>query len=394
MNTGDMMNTLKADVSQLQADAALRLLVVEDEMAIARDIRENLENCGYQVVGSAMSGEAAVELVRSLHPDLVPDLVLMDIVLSGEMDGVVAAQQIWSQFRIPVVYLTAYGDPQMLARTKATNAFGYVVKPFADNSLRAAVEVALDRYKKERHLQHQTQDAIHQCKTYTAIASHEFRNFLATIQSSADLLQFALSDPDSSSNSSDMKLELIEMIQEAVSGFNEMIDTTLSFAKASDQAYKLDISSVDCVKFCKTLIKSLGAAQQRRVLIFHYEAEIETEIDPNLFTFIFNNLISNALKYSPCDKQIILTLGKQNDECVLRIKDYGIGIPEESQEQIFNPFQRAKNACGIPGTGVGLATVAQCVEWLNGSIELDSQMGQGSTFTVRLPLNHSVRSGI
>lgn len=382
------MNTLKADpVSQSKANSVLKLLVVEDEVAIAKDIHENLEDCGYQVVGTSVSGEDAVALAESLRPDLV----LMDIVLSGQMDGVTAAYQIWSKFHIPVVYLTAYGDPQTLKRTEATNAFGYVVKPFAEHSLRAAVELALERYKREQYLQQQTQDAMQQCKTYTAIASHEFRNFLTTIQSSVDLLEFELSNPAALPGSFDIQLELIQMIQESVSAFNEMIDTTLSFAKANDHSYILDLSVINCIEFCKSNIQTLSISQQRRILFFHYEADINIEIDINLFTFILNNLISNALKYSPQEKQIILTINKRNDECVLRVKDYGIGIPEESQKQIFKPFHRAKNACSIPGTGVGLSTVVRCVEWLGGSIELNSQLGKGSTFTVRLPLNQSSR---
>ncbi|MGB3495777.1 MAG: ATP-binding protein [Elainellaceae cyanobacterium] len=374
------MNALQPET----ATSLLNVLVVEDEMAIATDIHENLESCGYRVVGSATSGEVAAEQVMRLRPDVV----LMDIVLAGQMDGVATAHQIWTQFRIPVVYLTAHGDEQTLKRTKETNAFGYVLKPFSDNSLRVALEIAIERYNQEKQLHQQAQDASNRCKTYTAIASHEFRNFLTTIQSSVDVLEFELNHPTLLPGSLDIKLELIQMIQDSVLAFNEMIGTTLSFAKANDQDYTLQISTVNCVELCKTLIQNLGISQQKRILFFHYEAVIDLELDPNLFTFIFNNLISNALKYSPSETQIILTISKCDGACILRVKDYGIGIPEEAQKQIFEPFQRAANTGSVPGTGVGLSTVARCVRWLNGSIELDSQVGKGSIFTIRLPLAH------
>lgn len=369
-------------MSTLKTAPVFKLLVVEDEVAIARDIYENLEGCGYRVVGTASSGEAAIEQVAQLRPDLV----LMDIVLPGHMDGITSAHQIWNQFRIPVVYLTAYGDEQTLNRARSTNAFGYVMKPFADDSLRAAIEIALDRYDQFNQLQQQTQDAMHQCKTYTAIATHEFRNFLTTIQSSVDVLQFEMTSSYQSSENLTLQLELLQMIQDSVSAFNEMIDTTLSFAKANDQSYVLETSQVECVEFCRSLLRNLSVTQRRRIVLMNYQPTIEAHIDTNLFTFILNNLISNALKYSPSDKQVVLTLESLDDDLVVQVKDEGIGIPKDYLKEMFKPFQRAKNACNVPGTGIGLSTTKRCVDLLGGSISVRSNIGDGTTFTVRIPL--------
>jgi PAS domain S-box-containing protein len=125
-----------------------RILIVEDEQRIARVLKATLEHRGYQVVGSAATGEDAVEMAAELRPDLA----LMDIVLSGRMDGIEAAAVIRSSYAIPVVYLTAHAAPDLLERAKVTEPFGYVLKPFRSDELLAAVQMALYNHQVERRL--------------------------------------------------------------------------------------------------------------------------------------------------------------------------------------------------------------------------------------------------
>ena len=116
-----------------------RVLIVEDEAIVSMDLRYKLEAMGHSVIAEDSSGEEAVEAASRLHPDVV----LMDIGLSGEMDGIDAAAQIRGQFNIPVVYLTAYIDEATLERAEMTEPFGYLLKPFDDAKLRAVVEMAI-----------------------------------------------------------------------------------------------------------------------------------------------------------------------------------------------------------------------------------------------------------
>ena len=106
--------------------AVVKVLVVEDDGIIGRHIQKSLERLGYEVVGVLLSGEEAVEKVVALNPDLV----LMDISLSGKMDGVQAAELIHRQVNLPIIFLTAFADPQTLQRAKVTDPFGYLLKPF------------------------------------------------------------------------------------------------------------------------------------------------------------------------------------------------------------------------------------------------------------------------
>lgn len=120
-----------------------KIMVVEDEKIVALDIRDSLESFGYNVPCMASTGKDAVEMAK-IHN---PDLILMDIVLKGDMDGIDAAEIIHSDSDIPVIYLTAYSDEKTIARAKLTSPFGHILKPFETRELRTNIEIAL--YKRE-----------------------------------------------------------------------------------------------------------------------------------------------------------------------------------------------------------------------------------------------------
>jgi diguanylate cyclase len=120
-----------------------KILIVEDESIIAEDISDSLISRGYQITGIVYSGEEAIESAAEFRPDLV----LMDVNLQGEIDGVTAAEEIRSRFQIPVVFLTAYADENTLRRVNATKPFGYIVKPFEDKNLHTTIQLALHRHQ-------------------------------------------------------------------------------------------------------------------------------------------------------------------------------------------------------------------------------------------------------
>jgi len=125
-----------------------QVLIVEDEAIVSMDLRYKLESLGYSVSAEIGSGEAAVDAASRLRPDVV----LMDIGLSGGMDGIDAAAQIQDEFGVPVVYLTAYADEATLDRAKLTEPFGYLLKPVDPRTLQTVVEVAIYKHQVERWL--------------------------------------------------------------------------------------------------------------------------------------------------------------------------------------------------------------------------------------------------
>jgi CheY-like chemotaxis protein len=108
--------------------AAARILIVEDEIIIARELEARLQGMEYEVVGIASSGREAIALAEEARPDLV----LMDIVLKGDIDGIEAAEEIRRRLRLPVIFVSAYTDPETLRRAKITEPFAYIVKPFSE----------------------------------------------------------------------------------------------------------------------------------------------------------------------------------------------------------------------------------------------------------------------
>jgi PAS domain S-box-containing protein/putative nucleotidyltransferase with HDIG domain len=134
----------------MTAMAKMRILVVEDESLVGRDIHNMLRSLGYDVIDVVSRGEDAVRIAEAEHPDLI----LMDIVLKGEMDGITAAEQIWDHGHsgVPIIYLTAYADESTLARAKLTEPFGYILKPFDERELRTAVEMAFYKARMDSKL--------------------------------------------------------------------------------------------------------------------------------------------------------------------------------------------------------------------------------------------------
>ena len=126
--------------------SAVNILIVEDELIVAEDLRRRLKAMGYDVKGVVTSGDEAIQRVEQTHPDLV----VMDISLRGEMDGVAAAQQIRERFGTPVVYITGHGDPDTLQRAKSTPGFAFVMKPVEDREMHYIVEMVLKREHESR----------------------------------------------------------------------------------------------------------------------------------------------------------------------------------------------------------------------------------------------------
>ncbi|MFA6216377.1 MAG: response regulator [Candidatus Omnitrophota bacterium] len=124
------------------------IIIVEDESIVAMDIKYRLELMGYSVVATVSSGEEAVNKIM----ELTPDLVLMDVVLKGKMDGIAVAEAIRQFFNVPVIYLTAYGDDKTLERAKITEPYGYILKPFDGRELYTTIEMALYKSKMQKEL--------------------------------------------------------------------------------------------------------------------------------------------------------------------------------------------------------------------------------------------------
>jgi PAS domain S-box-containing protein len=162
-----------------------KIMVVEDESIVAMEIKSSLTDLGYTVTAIASSGEVALKKVAETQPDLV----LMDINLKGDMDGVQTAEKVREHFGIPVIYLTAYADKNTLQRAKLTEPFGYILKPFEEKELNISIEMALYKHQRERQVKASGQWFATTLKSIgDAVIVTDKNNFLVFINTLAEAL--------------------------------------------------------------------------------------------------------------------------------------------------------------------------------------------------------------
>ncbi len=377
-------------------DKIITVLVVEDEIITAIDIKGSLENLGYNVPPIASTGqEALAEVAKSQ-----PDIILMDIVIKGEIDGIETANRIRDRQRIPIIFLTAYSDDATLARAGISEPFGYLLKPFDDRELHSTIQMALKRYqaeskiRKERdtaeQLQREAENLVELNSRYIAMTSHEFRTPMTTIHSSSELLEHY-----SHKWSEEKKLGHLKRIQSSIKSMTKLLDEVLTIGKADAGKLEFKPVELDIVKLAKELVEELHLTTDKPRINLQVFGEIdEATMDPKLLRHILTNLLSNALKYSPAGGTVEFTLTGQGKYLILSVQDSGIGIPESDLIHLFESFQRASNVGSLPGTGLGLAIVKKCVDRHHGTITVNSKVGVGTTFTVTLPMHSPVASDI
>ncbi|MGB3205542.1 MAG: ATP-binding protein [Crinalium sp.] len=359
----------------------IKILIVEDELLIARNLERKLQYLGYTVVDIVSSGEAAIKRAEQLQPNLI----LMDIVIKGELDGIETADIINDKLAIPVIFVTAYADDDTLARAEKTGSYGYILKPFKERELNATIKIALAKNQEQLKVSKSlsTLEAVNQDKSrILASVSHDLRNPLTTILTSTHLLK-----DYGHKFSQEKKDKHYERISGAVSKMNQLLEDVLVWSKTDLGKLSFQPSCLDAIAFCKDLIEEFKiiATPQHTLTLSTTEEYIELISDEKLLLHILGNLLSNAIKYSPQGGTISLEISRNQQQVTFRIQDQGIGIPTDYQTQLFQPFERAKNVGKISGTGIGLWIVKNSVDLHGGQISVDSVVGVGTTFTVTLP---------
>ena len=236
----------------------------------------------------------------------------------------------------------------------------------------------------------QQQIALNDMKArFITMASHEFRTPLATIHGSVELLQHY-----SDRMLPDKKAATLQKIDEAVQRMTHMLENVLVIGRSDAGRVEFKPRWLSVTTFCLSLVDEVRSAMSRHIERICLQIDMPPPenlylLDDSLIRNIVGNLLSNAIKYSPEGGEVRFSIIPQGQELVLTVSDQGIGIPKADQAQLFISFHRASNVGPIAGTGLGLSIVKEAVACHQGSITLDSDVGQGSRFTVRLPArNH------
>ncbi|MEM8505138.1 MAG: HAMP domain-containing sensor histidine kinase [Cyanobacteria bacterium P01_D01_bin.1] len=239
------------------------------------------------------------------------------------------------------------------------------------------------RLSAELARQNQKLEELNAFKTrFVSIVSHEFRNPLSVISSITQLLQVK-----EKQYSAEKRQDLLQRMSRVVTKLTALIDDLLLLSRNTSSQTKFNPQTVNLQQHCQTLIDNfqLSTAENRSIQLQAQGELSSVSLDLTLVNTILSNLLSNAIKYSPETAPVRLTIERIEDQVVLQVTDQGQGIPLEDQPALFDAFFRARNVGSIQGTGLGLSILKQCVDLHNGAVEVDSHMGQGTTFTVMLP---------
>lgn len=368
------------------SESPRRILIVEDQRLIAADLERTVRALGYEVVGSAVSGEEAIQRSANSHPELV----LMDIRLHGNIDGIRAATIIRERFDVPVVYLTAYTDEDTILRAKVTTPFGYVVKPFQDRELKAAIEIALYRQDAERMLAAErwrrqcAEEAQRQKDNFIAMLGHELRNPLAAIRSATELLKLR-------SDGQEQQVRAHAVLERQSAHMAKLIDGLLDFSRMAGGRIVIERVAVDVNVILRDLVQDRRAQIDRCGLTFVVETPA-TPLwvcgDQVRLAQVFDNLLSNAMRFTESGGRVTLRAAKSGDEVLVRVQDTGVGIEPKLLPHIFEPFRQGKQTLARAGggLGLGLALVKGLIELHGGTVRVVSGgRGAGSEFIVGLP---------
>lgn len=356
-----------------------KILIVEDEVITAVEIQESLQKYGYVIPAVASSGEEAVNIIDNVQPDLI----LMDIVLKGEMDGIEAARFISEKNEIPVVFLTAYADVDTFNRAKSIAPYGYIKKPYEENNLRMTVELAL--FKREIEIASE-KETMRLENEFLSNMSLELRTSLDSINFFIEFLykdKIDLALPEN-------KVRIKELLSDS-HRLIELVDSVLELTEIELGKTEFFPSNVDLGKLIREVLDILPIEENGIETNIQIDPSlIPITIDPKKFKQVVYHYVSNAIKFSPHDDGKIDISARPEGEKLFRIevKNNGIGIREEDIKNLFLPFRQLDMSMAKrdQGVGLGLALARRIVEAQGGQVGVNSAFGKGSTFFALLPL--------
>lgn len=237
----------------------------------------------------------------------------------------------------------------------------------------ARIRASLDKERELRELKDR----------FLSMMSHELRTPLALIRLSHDMLhQYGRIAPE------EERQQYLDSIRAQVEHLTEMINDVMTVSRAERMVEDFSPEIIDLITFCRDIVEEfqLSYSKTHRI-VFECEARIvRASVDRRLLRQALTNLLGNAIKYSSEGSPILIRLDVDGRSAVIGIVDRGIGISDEDRTRLFEPFHRGHNVELIPGTGLGLAIVEQAVRAHGGSVQVESALGQGSTFRVSIPM--------
>jgi two-component system sensor histidine kinase/response regulator len=360
--------------AEASGTAGTTVLVVDDQAANVRMVSSLLTRSGYDVL-PALGGVEGLEMARTHKPDVV----LLDMRMPG-MDGFEVLRQLREEDAtrdLPIIFLTADDDRENLIRAFAEGAIDYITKPFVAEELLARVRTHLDLKRSRDSLRRFAQEK----QAMAELVAHDLRNYFANIVFAADLLGGSA--------------ELGENHRRLAESIRGSADTGMLFLQAfleqqEQQAHGAAIEPLPVRQMLCEVVDLLGRNAHAKGIVLDLVPH-DTVIVSGLragVTHVLQNLVSNAVKYSPRGSRVEITALRHGKFGRMQVMDRGPGIPEDEQANLFQRFSKTSNAPtdGESSTGLGLALAKQQARAMGGNLWYESREGGGSVFTLELPL--------
>lgn len=371
-----------------------RILIVEDDAIVAMDLQMRLEKLGYAVAGHVSNGRDAVAQAFELNPDLI----LMDIKIRKEMDGIQAAAQIRARQDMAVVYVTAFSDDITLKRACETEPFGYLIKPFDDRELYSTVEIALYKHRMEKKLRENEEwhrkelekrvatrtaalaAANQELEEFSYSVAHDLKTPLRGVMGFSQILMEEYGHLLDAQGQ-----DYLLRIQNASSTMFDLLEDLLNLARIARM--QLNCAAVDLAAVARGLAAQLRDAYPERRVEWVIPRHLPVQGDPSLLKIMIDHLLDNAWKFSSKTQQTRIELGSfvRNEETIYFLQDNGVGFDMQYAGKLFGTFQNLHISHELEGNGIGLAIVQRIVQRHGGRVWAESEPDKGAIFYFTLP---------
>lgn len=330
----------------------------------------------------AATGEEGIEIIESEKPDII----LLDNKLPG-IQGVEVLEYVKKKlYDIIVVMITSYASLDLAVKATRDGAYDFIPKPFTPQELRSSIE----NITKQLFLKRMTQKMNKEGKLirfqFLSVLSHELKAPINAIEGYLKLMNEKPFGTDITKYQ-----EMIDRSLERINGMRSLIMDLLDLTKIESGNPVQHLEPVDITKIARMSMDTMMpyAIQKDVDLYLNTKEKVQMDADPNEIEIIFNNLISNAVKYNKNGGRVDVFIKEESDKLVIKVSDSGIGMTDEEKSRLFQDFVRIKNqkTRNITGSGLGLSIMKKIVDMYHGEIDVQSIPDKGSTFSIIFPLN-------
>jgi two-component system sensor histidine kinase/response regulator len=356
---------------------AQRILVIDDQEANIQVLSTMLAQSGFEIV-PATDGEQALKRL-AMRP---PDLVLLDVLMPG-IDGFEVCRRIREQpetAHIPVIFLSSADDKEFVVRALGAGGVDYVTKPFHKAELVSRVRTHLALKAARDSLRQLAEDK----DELLGILAHDLKSHLGGMQMSAQLMHkraVAIAEP---------RLEL--MSGNILHATNQMFAFVKEFLanSSAERGVEIKLEPVSLHDVAAEGVRHYAEAAQRKEIMLHFESADENifvTADRAALDQVLDNLISNAIKFSPPSKNVWVSVAATAGGAECRVQDEGPGFTEEDKANMYGRYRRlsATPTGNEPSTGLGLSIVKKLMQAMGAQLRFDSAPGQGTTFVLQFP---------